>query len=324
MKNNSVFNSENYKAFYTSITSNKDLATKLRNMIDDYKVSVDDKQALVEGCMNAVAKHQYVRDSVIDGNAMEILENALDNSGSTVYERLHHLHQMNFGLNLFDDEDATKSIVKDVNVKNLFEDYMKNVAEDPVSETELKSDIMKKMSHISLSPDCIIKYSEHINKHSDMLNSSIKLGKNSYETRCIVTMDEYLRGNYFDISLAALAVCQKAEIQTVSHALTTGSIFKERADAMLEPIAIILLITALVLGTFELYFAAIIVAIASFVLYVYPECISDHVHMYFAKRNYNELVEHVAENNNLDYDELEFNCDFDMCEENVECLYTPF
>ncbi len=324
--NQSVFNSEHYKSFFKSITSDKDLVTRLNAMPDDYNVAVEDKQALVEQCMHSVAYCDYLRDSSIDGNAMTVLRNALDSCGGTVYEKLDNLHKMNFGLGLFGGGDAAEHIVNGADSHKLFEEYMKNDEEDPATEEELKEEILRKFSHLSLSPEYILKYSEYAAVRSDMFHSSINLSRLDYETKCVAAMDEFLRGNYSSVAEAALAVCQKAEIQTVSHALVTGSISKKTADDIIESVAVVLLFAVLVFGfAYEFYFAAAITAVASFVLYVYPDIISDHIHMYAAKRSYNEIAEFIAELNDEDDSDSDFVCDYDMYHDDREVTYEcPF
>ena len=71
--------------------------------------------------------------------------------------------------------------------------------------------------------------------------------------------------------------------------------------------------------------AAAILAVASFVLYVYPDIISDHIHMYAAKHNYNEIAEFIAELNDEDDSDSDFVCDYDMYHDNREVTYEcPF
>lgn len=303
MTNNSIFNSEHYKAYYKAITSDDNLVTRLLTMPDKYAVEVEDVQTLAEDCMRAVADYDYVRDDFFDSNAMDKLEEALENCGTTVYERLHHLHQMNFYL----DRNTAKLAIEGANTTNLFNDHMKEVQNKPVNEEDLKSEIMKKITDINLSSKHISEFISQLKSHSDMSYTTAKLSKSSYEARCIATMDKYLRGNYSDIKEAAMDVCREADLQNVSQALTETYKYKKITEDILDFVIGFLFLTVYVcvvlgisfaatgiaLAAVGFFFAAVVAGVAGVSLISHPECISDPVHMAAAKHRYNKNAEKI-------------------------------
>ncbi|MBR6619562.1 MAG: hypothetical protein IKK85_04405 [Clostridia bacterium] len=317
MNTNSIFNSEVYKEFYLTYVSDKSLAAKLAKMPERYNVEVDDAKSLAEECMRAVSKYEYVMNQAFEGNIMELLESAMDNCGTTVYERIHHLHQVNFCLGLYDDRETVERILGGASVEDLFEDYMAKNEKAPLSEIKLKQEIRGKISHISLCDKDLTAFITSFESNRDMLRSAADLSKRSYEIKCIAAMDEYLRGNSKCMELAAYIVCKETDLQSISDALRTGAVTDKKAQEIIGNIGIALLILGaglLVSGAQTSYipfiFAGVVSLIASFILFVYPDRISNLIGAHFAERKYENNVAKAESEAEFD----EFIRDFADCD----------
>ncbi len=334
MNTNSVFNSEAYKEFYLTYVSDKSLAAKLEKMPDMYNVKVDNAKVLAEECMSAVSKYEYVMNQVLEANTMELLERAMDNCGTTVYERMHHLHEVNYCLGLYDDRETAERIRDGAKVEELFADYMAKNEREPMSEIELKKEIRRKMSHISLCNKDITSFISSLDSNNDMLRSTADLSKSSYEIKCIASMDEYLRGNNKSMELAAYTVCKETDLQNISDALRTGAVTDKKAQEFIENIGLVLLFLGLALlmsGVQTVYmpfvFAGVVSLISSFILFVYPDRISNLIGANVAEHKYEKNLAEAEDEFNENISNFA-NCDkyaaADIYEDDIYIAETSF
>ncbi len=292
---NSMFDSENFKAFYKTIASDKKLAQKLAAMPEKYGVTVKDSKALAEECMEAVAEYKYARNLAHEGKLMTSLEESLNNCGSTYYERMHRLHRANFGLTQCakDTDDLKNNIAKS---EKDFNEYMKKDEESPATEEELKQSILNRISHSSLPSDDISSYIDLLNQtNSDLLRPSLKLSGNDFEVKCTVAMDAYLNGDDFDMHLAAYKACKETDLQNLSCAFKAGTVTGERIKDKIKNIGFVCgaLGFAFLVSSFG-YLPFIIIGVAGLVAGVAICCsskpISDKFGILAAKLDYNASV----------------------------------
>lgn len=297
MKNDNLFNSPTYKALYKTITSEADLRKKLEKMPARYGVTVEDSKALAEECMRAAAEYEYVRDTALDGNLDSFLNDALNKCGSDYYERMRNLHRINFGLSLYSDIELVGHITNGANVEELFNDYMKEDAKAPLSEAEIVQSIRNHISHNCLSSQELSAYTIMLLNKNDMFGYSAMMSESSYSNKCILAMDEYLRGNSENVTLAVYKVCEECDLQSLSYALKKGSITDNTACKYIRAFGIVLLIltvAAVIVAAEEAVKLAVFLGIigltASFIAYVFPDCISAPIGRLKAKHSYSQAV----------------------------------
>ncbi len=328
----SVFNTEKYRAFYEAITSENNLAARLAAMPKKYGVQVEDSEALVEECMNAVSEYEYTRNLAYDGELFSVLEETLNNCGSTIYERMHILHQINFGLS-HNPKETVKNSCNCSKISERFNDYMAEDAKSPASEDELKKNILDRMSDICLCKKEISDFITQIDLKDNMLDISADLIMSSYEIKCVAAMDEYLRGNYESMALAAYEVCKEKDLQTLSYSFVNGEISESDAMKYLDGIiatclyaTVVLIVSGIASEMPILIFAGAVAFIAGLMLLIKCDQIVDFVGMFVAKRNYEKAVAEVEAVQ--EYEEFinDFASNFEDCETSEEeyALLEPF
>lgn len=328
----SVFNTEKYRAFYEAITSEDNLAARLAAMPKKYGVQVEDIEALVEECMNAVSEYEYARNLAHDGEILSALEDILNNCGSTIYERMHILHQINFGLS--HNAKETVEISRDCSkISERFNDYMAEDAESPASEDELKKNILDRMSDICLSKKELSVFITQIALKGDMLDITTDLSMSSYEIKCVAAMDEYLRGNYESMALAACEVCKEKDLQTLSYSFVNGEISESNAMKYLDGIiaacvyaTVVLIVSGIASEMPVLIFAGAVAFIAGLMLLIKCDQIADSVGMFVAKQQYEKAVAEAEAVQEYEDFINDFASNFEDCETSEEeyTLLEPF
>lgn len=234
MSYNPIFSSADYKYFYKSITSDENLFKVLTKMGEEHNLPTADAEDRAKELMEAVANYQYVRNSVFDNRAMETLEDYLETCGSSRFDKLHILHQINFGLSLYDGNDAVSLIRKDTNGNELFTQYMKKEGDRIDSEEELKDSIKENMSHICLSSHHLRQYAQSLKTSDNVLASSKVLSKEGYKYKCIVSMQIYLKNEEFNLKEAVVTACREADIQAIANAVRIGEASQEYANKFIN------------------------------------------------------------------------------------------
>ena len=197
MKNQmELFHKGEFEMLYQNFAGDQDLMAVLAQMQTNHGIHGRKAWENADAMIRLVAAHESLSAMITD-DAMDALDNFLNHSQCmTGYDRKVMLHQLYFGLKLYQDDTLMERVKEGATESQLFREYFTRWGEDPsVTDQMLESDIREMMSRYHISPKAMKAIASRMEKNQDMLASASALGQDGQRFKCIVAMDLYLRGN---------------------------------------------------------------------------------------------------------------------------------
>ena len=253
MKNQmELFNKGEFEMLYQNFAGDQDLMAVLAQMQTSHGIHGRKAWENADAMIRLVAAHESLSAMITD-DAMDALDNFLNHSQCmTGYDRKVMLHQLYFGLKLYQDDTLMERVKEGATESQLFREYFTRWGEDPsVTDQMLESDIREMMSRYHISPKAMKAIASRMEKNQDMLASASALGQDGQRFKCIVAMDLYLRGNgTMTMDEAVSTACTNVELGAVADAVSRGRITEERAKKIIAVVAICCILFSILMAMF--------------------------------------------------------------------------
>ncbi len=241
MKNEyELFDKTDFGKIYRKMTADCGLMTAIVQMESDEGINEQKAYELADELIHKMALHQGIENYV-----REDPENAMDDylTGSKQlqgYDRKLLLHQLNFGLHLYQDADLIERLKEGSTIDELFREYYDNYGDDPAySEDRLADEIRLQVSTFRIPPKAIKAIAKKLEKSDDLVADSAALSEEGLRFKCIVAMNLYLNNREtMSIDDAVSTACTDIEIEAVADAVARGQMATDTAHKILTALFI--------------------------------------------------------------------------------------
>lgn len=255
-----LFTKGDFKVMYERLRSDKGMMTVLSNMQIVY--GINDRKAYenADAIIRMVASHENAA-SMLSDDAQGVLNEFLNESASmSGYDRKILLHQLYFGLKIYQDDELMEKVKEGSTESDLFHEYYKRCGEDPtITETMLQEKISEMMGNYRLSPMAMRYIVEQMEKSQNLRATASAIGEDGLRFKAFVAMNLYLRNkDTLTMEEAVHIACTNVELQAVADGVSRGLITEERAKRVFAVVALMGLLACAVLalhtpGTHTLY-----------------------------------------------------------------------
>ncbi len=227
IKNSVIQNAKVYGAIKN--IDNGNLRSALEEMAKDANTVKDNvltPKDLADLVMVEVESYQNIYSEVTENveDAMEKVFKTLAESDLEPEKRVDIMNQMLFGFELFGDEEKLAQLKNGVSGESLYRaqcndapDYSAN------AELRLKSELMNKATNLRLSPSALKRMSNSLCYSDDYVAAAARWGASSYELKCVVAMDLYLRNN-ITIDEAAMNASVYVDLGDIADGVRVGDV----------------------------------------------------------------------------------------------------
>lgn len=241
MKNMFVqLSKDNFDSLYRNLCEDKGLMTVLAEM--QVKQGIPERKAFENAgdMVRLVAERQNLED-LLSEDARKTLDLFLSKSGQmNGYDRKVLLHQMYFGMKLYQDPELVERLQSGTSREALFHEYYTRCGEDPaVTEEMLEKDIRSMISGYRISPKAMRCIAGRMARRRDLFATSAALGEKGLRFKCITAMDLYLRNkDNMTMEEAVNISGTNVQLEGVADALSCGQITCSRANMLLTVVCL--------------------------------------------------------------------------------------
>lgn len=219
---NAIHDAKIYSAV-KHINEGDSLRSVLEEMAAEAKITNMTPADLAQKIMDEVTSYESCYTEV-----NEDIEKAMDKVFASIadlpYEkRMDVMSQMLFGFELYSDQKLVEQLENGVSVeelyrrnKNEYSDYLK---------IQLEARLVDKAAKLRLSPAALKRMSKNLCNTGNYVATSAAIGTDSYNLKCAVAMDMYLR-NHDKITPmeAAMNACYHVDLETIADGVRVGEI----------------------------------------------------------------------------------------------------
>lgn len=249
MKNKySLFDKTDFGKIYKKMTANTGLITSLVQMQTDVGVNEHKAYETADYLIHRVALFEGC-ESLLCEDAEDVLDNFLTHSEKLQgYDRKLLLHQLYFGLHLYQDTDLMEQLREGATVDELFRDYYAVYGEDPGHcESFLERYIRREAGAFRVSPEVMKAMVKKLEKSDNLVAASAAMSEEGNCFKCIVAMNLYLNNqDTMSIDDAVSTACTDIEVEAVADAVARGQMAADAAHKILTALCIATILVALI------------------------------------------------------------------------------
>ncbi len=245
-KEYTMYTKAQFMQIYRDMASDKSLLTALVEMQTRNSTSEQKAFEVASALIGEVAKFEYTKDMMMDA-PMDVIDDFLRSAKNLHgYDRKVLLHELNFGLGLYQDPELLEQMKEGATADQLFRAYYATYGEEPaLTEEVLETSIRQKLAQFRVSPTVMRTMAKKLEKSKNIMFTSAELGKESQRFKCIVAMDQYLHNeNVTTMADAVNIACTHMEVEAVADAVSRGQLATRTAFRIILALGL----TALVLG----------------------------------------------------------------------------
>lgn len=245
-----LFTKGDFNELYSNLRSEESLMAVLSRMQVPYGVQARKAYENADAMIRLVAAHENAANMLSD-DALEVLNAFLMNSERMGgYDQKVLLHQLYFGLKIYQDEELVEKVKEGAAESDLFREYYMRWGEDPsITGPMLREEIRRMMGNYRISPEAMRHIVKQMEKSKDLRATATALGEEGMEFKAIVAMDLYLRNkDTMSMEEAAHIACTNVELQAVADGVSCGQITEERAKKILAVICVLCILIGIALA----------------------------------------------------------------------------
>ena len=196
---------------------------------------IDEKDAKdnAHRCMLAVAAHETLREALSE-NSMAVLEKLFARlKKESPGQQMEALHQIFFGLTLYEDPDRVQSLENGVSLNDLYQTYRSEAAPALTAEA-LEDQIRFALQQYHITPGMMRTLTKQMRGKAGYFAAAEALGERGRNLKCLVAMDLWLQNpDAMTLEEAAGTAATSVETQAVADALNRGYIARDVALTIL-------------------------------------------------------------------------------------------
>lgn len=266
MKKNeyTMYSKNTFTKIYNQMSSEKDLLATMVEM--QTKRGINEQKAYENACemMGEVSKFECTKSMLMEDPDAVIDDFLLTARNLQGYDRKLLLHEISFGLSLYQSPELMEKIKEGATTDELFRSYYEAHGEDPEITCEvLENDIRKRMTQFRVSPGVLRTMAKKLEKSKDVLFTSEALGKDNLRLKCVLAMELYLRDqDNVTIADAVNIACTDMEVEAVADAVSRGQMAAQTAGKIFA----VLCLTAIVFGALTMLSTGVVTSALGSVL----------------------------------------------------------
>lgn len=245
-----LFTEGDFESMYARLRSEDGMMAVLSRMQASYGIHERKAYENAEAMICLVAAHENAANMLSD-DALEVLDAFLNKSDFMGgYDRKVLLHQLYFGLKLYQDEELIEKIKEGAAEHILFHEYYTRCGEDPaITEAMLEEEIRKMMGNYRISPKIMRHIVKQMEQSQNLRATAAELGEDGMRFKAIAAMDLYLRNrDTMTMEEAAHIACTNVELQAMADGVSQGLITEERAKKIFAVICLLTILAAIALA----------------------------------------------------------------------------
>ena len=244
-----MFNKESFAALYRELREDEGLMTTLAHM--QVERGIPERKAFenANDMIRLVAERENLED-MLSEDAKATLDKFLHESNKMgSYDRKVLLHQLYFGLKLYQDPELVDQLQEGVSMEKLFHDYYTRWGEDPsITEEMLEEQVNALIANHHISPQAMRVIARRLKRNANTLATSAVLGEQGQRFKCVAAMELYLRNqDTLTMEEAVNAACTSVQTEAVADAVSSGQIADDRAMKILLTIFAASLLASIIL-----------------------------------------------------------------------------
>lgn len=252
-----LFTKGEFSTLYRNVREDKGMLAVMSQMQAPYGINERKAYENADAIIRLVAAHENA-SNMLSEDAMEVLNTFLKESERMRgYDRRILLHQLYFGLKLYQDEELIEQVKEGTGESALFREYYTRCGEDPaITEAMLEEDIRKLMGNYRISPKAMRVIVRQMEKNQNLRATASALGEDGMRFKCIVAMDLYLRNkDTMTMEQAVNIACTNVQLQAVADAVSRGQITEERAKIIFVVVAMVFILCSIALALYAPHIA---------------------------------------------------------------------
>lgn len=250
-----LFDKTDFGKIYNKMTENSGLIAALVQMQTDMGINERKAYETADDLSHRVAVFVGC-ESLLREDTEEVLDDFLAYSEKLQgYDRKLLLHQLSFGLHLYQDADLIERLKEGSTIDELFREYYAVYGEDPAySEDFLATQIRREASAFCISPKVMKAIAKKLEKSDNLVAASAALSEEGNRFKCIVAMNLYLNNqDTMSIDDAVSTACTDIEVEAVADAVARGQMTADTAHKILTALCITTVLAALITLTGGLF-----------------------------------------------------------------------
>lgn len=186
-------------------------------------------------CIKAVASCESVREEV-ESDAKTVVKSLLEDIENCSH-REQALHELYFGLTVYQDAENVRKIQNGISAEELFWRYY-NANHEKKSVEELEADIYSALENYQLSAELLQTLANKMEKSGEYLATAAAIGEGGFAFKSVAAMELYLENPAMTIHEAANMACAGVEMQAVADAVGGGMMDRSVAKKLLIAIGL--------------------------------------------------------------------------------------
>ena len=244
-----MFDKEGFAVLYREMREDEGLMTTLSQM--QIKRGIPERKAFenANDMIRLVAEHEHLENMLCE-DAEATLDQFLHASNKmSSYDRKVLLHQLYFGLKLYQDPELVDQLQDGVSMEKLFHDYYTRWGEDPsLTEALLEEKVRALIADHHISPQAMRVIARRLKRNANTLATSAALGEHGQRFKCVTAMELYLRNqDKLTMEEAVTAACTGVQTEALADAVSSGQIADDIAMKILLAAFTAALLTGIIL-----------------------------------------------------------------------------
>jgi len=224
MSNFEMYNKKQFDSLYRDLQEDMELKDILAVRLAEQGISRVEADKVIHAVLHNVAAYETVENALSEDASAAFEAFLQDSKRMNGYDRKVLLHQLYFGLKLYQDPELAEKRMNGASVDALFRDYYAQQGENPaVTEEMLENGIRELVSGYRISPAAMRAFAWDLQHGKDMLVTSEAMGEQGYRLKCLATMDLYLRNQgRMTVEEATATACSSVDLQAAADASSRG------------------------------------------------------------------------------------------------------
>ena len=235
-----LYQNESFATLYRNVSSDQGMMQVMCQMQTKYGIHEHKALANADEMVHLVVMRQNF-NNLLSEDAEGVLEEFLKASHRMGgYERKVLLHQLYFGLKMYQHPEMLQELSEGTSKEKLFRNYYAKCGEDPsITCDVLEYEIRRLMGDYHISADMMRVVAKKLEKGQDMLATAAALGENGLRFQCITAMDLYLRNqDTMTMAEAANVACTHVGLEAAADASGCGMLSRKRTQKLLMAVAL--------------------------------------------------------------------------------------
>lgn len=224
MRQYEMFNKKQFESLYMDLKGDAELKDILAVRLAEEGISGAEADRVIHGVIHNVAACETMKNALSEDAAATFEAFLQDSRKMNGYDRKVLLHQLYFGLKLYQDPELAKKRLNGASADALFRAYYAEQGENPaVTEEVLENRIRELVAGYRISPAAMRVFAWELQTGKNMLVTSEAMGEEGYRLKCLAAMDLYLRNQgRMTVEEATAAACSSVDLQAAADASSCG------------------------------------------------------------------------------------------------------